>query len=184
MNLTRLRNSVGDQRRCVEVFLHLHTNRGITTTRRERHSLHASGVGLPRVKPRTSKPAYWASWADCLSMVQRRHPHVAAALVTELEGSPTSPSRPRFGTVHPLSLMIQTPLAARRGQVRDQRKIERLWCWECPSATVYLCRSGWQTAITCAVSQSVPAVQDAQSAWLLFLMCAGPRAHHILRNLV
>ena len=29
----------------------------------------------------------------------------------------------------------------------------------------------------------IPAVQDAQSAWLLLLMCAGPRAHHILRNL-
>ena len=26
-------------------------------------------------------------------------------------------------------------------------------------------------------------VQDAQSAWLLLLMCAGPRAHYILRNL-
>ena len=49
------------------------------------------GLGL-RSASRTSKPAYWASWADCLSMVQRRHPHVAAVLVTELEGSPTSPS--------------------------------------------------------------------------------------------
>ena len=29
----------------------------------------------------------------------------------------------------------------------------------------------------------IPVVQDAQSAWLLLLMCAGPRAHHILRNL-
>ena len=45
----------------------------------------------PRNATRTSKPAYWASWADCLSMVQRRHPHVAAALVTELEGSPKGP---------------------------------------------------------------------------------------------
>ena len=49
------------------------------------------GFGL-RSASRTSKPAYWAIWADCLSMVQRRHPHVAAALVTELQGSPTSPS--------------------------------------------------------------------------------------------
>ena len=37
------------------------------------------GLGL-RSASRTSKPAYWASWADCLSMVQRRHPHVAAVL--------------------------------------------------------------------------------------------------------
>ena len=29
----------------------------------------------------------------------------------------------------------------------------------------------------------IPAVQDAQSAWLLLLMCAGPRANHLLRNL-
>ena len=29
----------------------------------------------------------------------------------------------------------------------------------------------------------IPAVQDAQCAWLLLLMCAGPRANHILRNL-
>ena len=28
---------------------------------------------------------------------------------------------------------------------------------------------------------SIPAVQDAQSAWLLLLMCAGPGANHILR---
>ena len=48
------------------------------------------GLGLRRAA-RTSKPAYWASWADCLSMIQRRHPHVAAALVTELESNPTSP---------------------------------------------------------------------------------------------
>ena len=29
----------------------------------------------------------------------------------------------------------------------------------------------------------IPAVQDAQCAWLLLLVCAGPRANHILRNL-
>ena len=29
----------------------------------------------------------------------------------------------------------------------------------------------------------IPVVQDAQCAWLLLLMCAGPRANHILRNL-
>ena len=60
--------------------------------RDERHSLHASGVGRTRaeeVRVARASPAYWASWADCLSMVQRRHPHVAAALVTEVEGSPT-----------------------------------------------------------------------------------------------
>ena len=44
-------------------------NRGVITTRRERHSLHSillvlGGFGL-RSATRTSKPAYWASWADC-----------------------------------------------------------------------------------------------------------------------
>ena len=29
----------------------------------------------------------------------------------------------------------------------------------------------------------IPAVQDTQCAWLLLLMCVGPRANHILRNL-
>ena len=29
----------------------------------------------------------------------------------------------------------------------------------------------------------IPAVQDTQCAWLLLLLCAGPRAAHILRNL-
>ena len=29
----------------------------------------------------------------------------------------------------------------------------------------------------------IPAEQDTQCAWLLLLMCAGPRANHILRNL-
>ena len=48
------------------------------------------GLGL-RSAVRTRKAAYWASWADCLSMVHQRHPQVAAPLVTELEGNPTSP---------------------------------------------------------------------------------------------
>ena len=51
------------------------------------------GFGL-RSAVRTRKAAYWASWADCLSMVQQRHPQVAAALVTELEGNPASPFLP------------------------------------------------------------------------------------------
>ena len=63
----------------------------ITTTRRQRHRVNASHIGRPWVEECGShKQAYWASWADCFSMVQQRHPHVAAALVTELQGSPTS----------------------------------------------------------------------------------------------
>ena len=78
----------------MKVFLHLHTDRRVTTTRDVRDTasmpLVLGGLGL-RSAVRTSKAAYWASWADCLSMVQRRHPQVAAALVTELEGDPASP---------------------------------------------------------------------------------------------
>ena len=36
----------------------------------------------------TSKTACWASWADCLAMVNERHPQVADLLVEELEGLP------------------------------------------------------------------------------------------------
>ena len=53
--------------------------------------------------------------------------------------------RPRFGTALPSSRRIWTPLAPRRGQVRDQMRIEGSLCWECLSATGHLCRSGWQT---------------------------------------
>ena len=42
---------------------------------------------------------------------------------------------------------------------------------------------GRHRAVTCAVFQSVPVFQNAQNAWLLLLKCAGPRAHHIFRNL-
>ena len=37
---------------------------------------------------RTSKAAYWASWADCLAMISERHPEVAQLMVEELEGAP------------------------------------------------------------------------------------------------
>ena len=48
------------------------------------------GLGL-RSASRVSTPAYWASWADCLSMIHKRHPIVCAALVHELEGQPETP---------------------------------------------------------------------------------------------
>ena len=57
LNLTRLRKSVGDRRRCVEVFLHLHTNRGFITTPRERHSLHALCVGRLSLDDPATSPA-------------------------------------------------------------------------------------------------------------------------------
>ena len=47
--------------------------------------LALGGLGL-RSATRTSLPAFWASWADCLSMIHKRHPTVAETLVRELEG--------------------------------------------------------------------------------------------------
>ena len=42
------------------------------------------GLGL-RSASRLAPAAYWASWADCLSQVNARAPHVCAQLVEELE---------------------------------------------------------------------------------------------------
>ena len=38
---------------------------------------------------RLEPAAYWASWADCLSQVYARAPHVCAQLLEELEGPPS-----------------------------------------------------------------------------------------------
>ena len=108
----------------------------------------------------------------------------SSRLSSRSSGQLTSKStlgRPRLGTVQPLSLGIQTPLAPRRGQVRDKSRIEGLWCWECP----------WPQSICAEVVGRQRAVmrsfsvgsQLSKSARLLLLMCAEPRAHHILRNL-
>ena len=48
------------------------------------------GLGL-RSARRTSQAAYWASWADCLPMVQQRHPWIAALFVANLSGQPHTP---------------------------------------------------------------------------------------------
>ena len=42
--------------------------------------LSLGGLGL-RSAVRTSTPSYWASWADCLPMIQQRHPEVVADMV-------------------------------------------------------------------------------------------------------
>ena len=48
------------------------------------------GLGL-RSAARVSVSAYWASWADCLSMISARHPEVARSLVQQLQGHPETP---------------------------------------------------------------------------------------------
>ena len=52
--------------------------------------LALGGLGL-RSAIRRSAPAYWASWADCLSMIHKRHPTASATLVRALEGQPDTP---------------------------------------------------------------------------------------------
>ena len=47
------------------------------------------GLGV-RSAVRTSGPAQWASWADCLTMVQECHPDVASLFVDQL-AHPTTP---------------------------------------------------------------------------------------------
>ena len=50
------------------------------------------GIGL-RNAERTSPPAYWASWADCLAMFRRaRHPDVAALCVRQMQNPRGPPS--------------------------------------------------------------------------------------------
>ena len=45
--------------------------------------LSTGGLGL-RDASRTSEPAFWASWADCLSIIRKRHPEVALEMVRQL----------------------------------------------------------------------------------------------------
>ena len=49
------------------------------------------GLGL-RSARRTSRAAYWASWADCLQMIQERQPEFAAQVVRSLEGGVDTPA--------------------------------------------------------------------------------------------
>ena len=51
--------------------------------------LMLGGLGL-RSAERISVPSFWASWADCLQMLNERHPTVAEECVRQLEGDPTS----------------------------------------------------------------------------------------------
>ena len=49
------------------------------------------GLGL-RDASHTSEPAFWASWADCLSMTRKRHPEVALEIVCQVNGVDACPS--------------------------------------------------------------------------------------------
>ena len=53
--------------------------------------LSLGGMGL-RNATRTSPPAYWASWADCLGMLRARHPDVAALCLHQMQEPRGPPS--------------------------------------------------------------------------------------------
>jgi len=46
--------------------------------------LKLGGLGL-RSATRLAQAAYWASWADCLPMIHRRHPDIAAFMQQTLD---------------------------------------------------------------------------------------------------
>ena len=59
--------------------------------KKQQHYLFFGGLVL-RSAIRTRIAAFWASWSDCLPMIQARHPTVAAQLLRQLEGLPASPT--------------------------------------------------------------------------------------------
>ena len=48
---------------------------------------------------RTSHSAYWASWVDCVPMIARRHPVIAAQMIHNMELGPTILSLLSLGDV-------------------------------------------------------------------------------------
>ena len=55
----------------------------------ERHHAPCSG----RSAARTRQAAFWASWADCLPMIQGKHPELAEDLLFRLERGANTPAR-------------------------------------------------------------------------------------------
>ena len=52
--------------------------------------LRLGGMGLTSAT-RIRGSAHWGSWADCLPMINARHPDVATALIQQLNGQPLTP---------------------------------------------------------------------------------------------
>ena len=79
------------RRRCVEMFVH---NPLGTPSAPEDAKVLASlsfscgGLGLASAF-RVRRAAHFASWADSLQMVRKRHPHIAATMVRKLEAGAT-----------------------------------------------------------------------------------------------
>ena len=139
-------------------------------TAREAASLPLAlgGLGL-RSASRTHPSAYWASWADSLHMVQKRHPGVAGHLLTHLEGVPMGQSLTSATTaarsldgVHGFEVPSWRSLAAgARPPLRDPEDHEP----GCP-------RQGWQHEASSRVEQDFraldlfPRLSDTQKTML------------------
>ena len=73
--------------RCLCQILHIPEGQCEATARTTNTMpLVLGGMGL-RSAMRTSLPAYWASWGDCLHMVHQKHPDVARVLVDHLDAA-------------------------------------------------------------------------------------------------
>ena len=96
----------------------------------------------PSVKVRCSSRIWTTSTSSVTLLALQRFSCRSSCRSSGQLASKLTLGRPKFGTVQASSRRIWTRWALRRGQVRDQRRIEGLWCW---AATEHLCRSGWQT---------------------------------------
>ena len=83
--------------------------------------LSLGGLGL-RSATLMSRPAYWSSWADCLGMVQQRHPTVSACIVQALNHQ------------HPSFHLAVTRLRGTVGCSWFRAQLGRT-CARCPSRT-------------------------------------------------
>ena len=122
-------------------------------------------------------------------MVQRRHPHVAAALVTELEGSPTSPSRQRYWNSAEIKPDDLDTIGAEAWLGEGPKEDRALVVLGVPVGH-RACVQKWlanKKAVTCAVSQSDPKSDPSgprrAERMVALLDVRRTQAHHILRNL-
>ena len=76
---------------CLCHILHISPEQGADTRSAAANlPLVLGGLGV-RSASRVCVAAYWASWADCLPMIQARHPEVANMFLEKLEGWPDTP---------------------------------------------------------------------------------------------
>ena len=78
-------------RRCLAQNLPVSTGADPIAKATASFPLSMGGLGLWDAS-RTSEPAFWASWADWLSMIWKRHPEVALEMVRQLNGFDACPS--------------------------------------------------------------------------------------------